>query len=170
MTAARARRNRYLCEYFSGQLYKRGAVSIARELRDLVAMAMQQLIYASRPFGYDASDLASILAASQVRNAQSDITGALICRPDIYLQLLEGPIGQVENTFDRIQRDDRHVEVRVLVRSQITDRLFPQWAMRHDPAKSWLWSPREVAQGVLDRVSAREVRAVFLRLAEETGL
>ena len=133
-------------------------------------MAMQQLIYASRPFGYDASDLSNILAASRIRNAQADITGALICRPDIYLQLLEGPIGQVENAFDRIQRDDRHVEVRVLVRAQVTDRLFPHWAMLHDPSKSWLWSPKEISQGVLDRVTAREVRAVFLRLAEETGL
>lgn len=133
-------------------------------------MPMQQLIYASRPFGYDTAALAGILSASRVRNAQNDITGALICRSDIYLQLLEGPVGKVENTFERILTDDRHVEVQVLVRSQIDDRLFPEWAMRHDPAHSWMWTAEEVAKGALQQASARDVRAVFLRLANQPSL
>lgn len=141
------------------------------EHRELAkVMSMQQLIYASQPFGYDVSYLAGILSVSRTRNAQSDITGALICRPDIYLQLLEGPVGKVETLFDKIEQDDRHVEVRVLVRAPIADRLFPQWAMLHDPARSWLWSPEEIADGALDRASVRDVRAVFLRLADATGL
>lgn len=133
-------------------------------------MPMQQLIYASRPFGYDAAALAGILSISRVRNAQNDITGALICRSDIYLQLLEGPVGKVENTYARILKDDRHVEMRVLVRSQVSDRLFPEWAMRHDPAHSWMWSAKEIANGALDKASVRDVRAVFLRLANQTAL
>ncbi|MGA9409870.1 MAG: BLUF domain-containing protein [Roseobacter sp.] len=133
-------------------------------------MPMQQLIYASRPFGYDTATLAGILSISRVRNAQNDITGALICRSDIYLQLLEGPVGKVEKTYERILTDDRHVEMRVLVRSQVEDRLFPEWAMRHDPAHSWMWTAKEVANGALDRASARDVRAVFLRLANQKAL
>ena len=128
---------------------------------------MQQLIYASRPFGYDAQTLAGILSVSRTRNVQCDITGALICRQDIYLQLLEGPTGLVENTFERILRDDRHTEIMMLVRSKIEDRLFPQWAMKHDPARSWLWSPDEIAAGALKTASAREVRSVFLRSAND---
>lgn len=130
-------------------------------------MPMQQLIYASRPFGYDAQMLAGILAVSRVKNAQSDITGALICRPDIYLQLLEGPTGKVETTFERICRDDRHTEVQLLTRSKIEDRLFPNWAMKHDPARSWLWTREEINDGALERASAREVRSIFLRSANE---
>lgn len=133
-------------------------------------MTMQQLIYASRPFGYDTATLAGILSTARVRNAQNDITGALICRSDIYLQLLEGPTGKVEDTYERILTDDRHVEMRVLVRSQVEDRLFPEWAMRHDPAHSWMWSAKEKADGALDRASVRDVRAVFLRLANQTAL
>ena len=133
-------------------------------------MPMQQLIYASRPFGYDTATLAGILSISRVRNAQNDITGALICRSDIYLQLLEGPVGKVEKTYERILTDDRHVEMRVLVRSQVEDRLFPEWAMRHDPAHSWMWTAKEVANGALDRASARDVRAVFQRLANQKAL
>lgn len=133
-------------------------------------MPMQQLIYASRPFGYDTQLLAGILATSRVRNAQSNITGALICRPDIFLQLLEGPIGMVETTFDRICKDDRHTEVQLLTRSKIEDRLFPEWAMKHDPANSWLWSKDEIDSGILQRASAREVRSIFLRSANEPEL
>lgn len=133
-------------------------------------MATQQLIYMSRPFGYDASDLRNILAISRVRNSRDDITGALICRSDIYLQLLEGPPGKVEAAFQRICKDDRHVEVHVLVRAGTEDRLFGEWAMKHDPAPSWLWAPEEVHAGVPQRASVRDVRAVFLRSAEDKGL
>jgi len=128
-------------------------------------MPMQQLIYASRPFGFDTSVLASILAESRVRNAQNDITGALICRPDIYVQLLEGPTGKVENLFERILLDDRHTEVQVLVRARIEDRLFGDWAMKHDPAVTWLWMPEELRRGALESATAREISSVFLRSA-----
>ncbi|WP_227268884.1 BLUF domain-containing protein [Roseobacter weihaiensis] len=133
-------------------------------------MSMQQLIYASRPFGYDSSILANILSVARLRNAQNDITGALICRQDIYLQLLEGPEGQVESTFDKISEDDRHIELTLLVRCHVEDRLFPQWAMKHDPARSWMWSPKEIQEGVQFRASAQAVRSIFLRSTDPTEL
>lgn len=132
-------------------------------------MVMQQLIYASRPFGYDAATLAGILSTSRVRNPLADITGALICRHDIYLQLLEGPADRVEKLFNKICLDDRHMEVSVLVRSKVTDRLFPAWAMKHDPADTWLWTAEEIENGALKAASARDVRAVFLRSAESSS-
>jgi hypothetical protein len=132
-------------------------------------MKMHQLIYMSRPFGFDATDLRNILAISRDRNARDDITGALICRSDIYLQLLEGPVGKVEATFERICEDDRHVEVHVLVRGATEDRLFQKWAMKHDPAPSWLWSPDEVHAGLPQQASPRDLRAIFLRSAQDTG-
>ena len=133
-------------------------------------MPKQQIIYCSKPFGYDASILAGILSTARVRNAQLDITGALVCRPDVYLQLLEGPTGQVENLYRKIEQDDRHVEVKLLVRSKIEDRLFPNWAMYHDPAATWFYSPEDIADGALARASARDIRAIFLRVAEVVDL
>ena len=131
---------------------------------------MQQIIYCSRPFGYDASILAGILSTARVKNAQLDITGALLCRSDVYLQLLEGPVGQVETLYAKIEQDDRHVDVKLLVRSKIEDRLFPSWAMYHDPAATWSFSPQEVAEGALEEASVRDIRAIFLRIAEATEL
>lgn len=130
-------------------------------------MLMQQLIYVSRPFGFDASMLMNILAASRRCNLRDDITGALICRSDIFVQLLEGPTEKVQSTFERICRDDRHIEVNILVRAQIEDRLFDGWAMKHDPAPSWLWSPDEVHAGRPLEASEQEIRSIFLRSAED---
>jgi hypothetical protein len=131
---------------------------------------MQQLIYYSRPFGYDANVLMNILSVARLHNARNDITGALICRSDIFLQLLEGPTGKVETTFDRIAQDDRHIDVRVLVRSRVEDRLFGDWAMKHDPAPSWLWSPDEVHAGAPLSASVPDIRSVFLRSMQDDGL
>ncbi|MFK7870499.1 MAG: BLUF domain-containing protein [Roseobacter sp.] len=128
---------------------------------------MQQLIYYSRPFGFDLSILSNILASSRRRNPMNDVTGALICRSDIFLQLLEGPTRQVEATFNRISEDDRHVEVNVLVRAAIQDRLFEGWAMYHDPQQPDLWSVDEVHEGAPMRATARDVRGIFLALAAE---
>ncbi|MEM9576487.1 MAG: BLUF domain-containing protein [Pseudomonadota bacterium] len=128
---------------------------------------MQQIIYASRPFGFSTDVLAGILAVSRTRNAQRDITGALICRPDIYVQLLEGPAGRVDTLMDKIAEDDRHVDVQVLVRAPVEDRLFPGWSMKHDPAVTWLWTPEEIAEGALDKTTPEEVRSMFVRVASQ---
>jgi hypothetical protein len=125
-----------------------------------------QLTYASRPFGYDSAMLTGILFDARRCNTRDGITGALICRNDLFLQLLEGPEAAVEATFARIAADDRHIEVRRLTRRMIPDdeRMFGAWAMRDDPAASWVWSRAEVEAGVPERASEAEVLAMFRRL------
>jgi hypothetical protein len=130
-------------------------------------MSLTQLVYASRPFGFDAAMLNGILSDARRLNPPNDVTGALICRADLYLQLLEGPKDAVEATFARIARDDRHLEVQRLVSRPIAQRLFPDWAMRDDPARSWMWTQQEVDNGALERATEAEVVAVFERLAAE---
>ena len=75
---------------------------------------IKHIIYASRPFGFDDAVLKSILLSSRTNNAKSNVTGALICRSDLYLQILEGPEDAVDQTFQRIERDDRHLEIHPL--------------------------------------------------------
>jgi hypothetical protein len=130
-------------------------------------MNLIQLIYASRPFGFDNATLNAILIEARVSNPRHEITGALICRADIYLQLLEGPDTAVDATFARIARDDRHLEVKVLYRMPADKRLFPEWAMRDDPAKSWMWTKREVTDGALLRASPEDILKIFERLSAE---
>jgi hypothetical protein len=132
-------------------------------------MSLTQLVYASRPFGFDAAMLNGILSDARRLNPPNDVTGALICRADLYLQLLEGPKEAVEATFARIAKDDRHLEVQRLVSRPIDQRLFPDWAMRDDPARSWMWTQQEVDNGALERATEAEVVAVFERLAAESA-
>ena len=129
-------------------------------------MALVQLIYASQPFGFDTAILAGILLDARRYNARDHITGALIARQDLYLQLLEGPEEKVRTTYERIARDDRHVDMVSLVDRPVEARLFPGWAMRDDPAQSWIWTMDEVAEGAVARATEQEVLGFFTRLAD----
>lgn len=130
-------------------------------------MTLVQLVYASQPFGYDDAMLAGILLDARRCNARDDITGALICRADLYLQLLEGPAAAVEAAYARIARDPRHLDITRLHATAVTERLFPGWAMRDDPARSWMWSQAEVADGAVARANLDDLLAVFARVATE---
>jgi hypothetical protein len=130
-------------------------------------MSLFQLVYMSQPFGFDDAMLNGILLAARRNNARDDITGALICRADLYLQLLEGPKGAVQGAFARIKRDDRHYDVKQLVAHDIEARLFPNWAMRDDPARSWMWSQAAVANGAVSGATKAEILGVFGRVAAE---
>lgn len=129
-------------------------------------MALTQLVYASTPFGFDTAMLSGILLDARRCNSRDDITGALVARQDLYLQLLEGPEDKVEAAYQRISRDDRHMDITPLIRRSIKTRLFPGWAMRDDPAQSWVWSMQEVADGAIPRATEDEVLGFFIRLAE----
>lgn len=130
-------------------------------------MPLVQLVYASRPFGFDQATLSNLLLDSRRANERDDITGALIARHDLYLQLLEGPQPKVEAVYRRILNDDRHVEITKLVDRPIETRLFPGWAMRDDPAASWVWSIEEVRDGAIERTTEDEVLGFFRRLADQ---
>ncbi|MBQ1202495.1 MAG: BLUF domain-containing protein [Loktanella sp.] len=127
-------------------------------------MNLFRAIYTSQPFGYDEAILSSILMQARKANMRDEITGALICRADIYLQWLEGPEDEVRDAIARITRDDRHLDVRVHVAEPVNERVFGAWAMLHDPAQTWIWSQTEIADGALDKATAAEITAFFLRL------
>lgn len=126
-----------------------------------------QLAYASRPFGFDQAILNGILFDARENNARGGITGALICRQDLYLQWLEGPANAVDAAFARISRDDRHDEVHLLLRRPSRGRLFGGWAMRDDAARSWMWTREAVDAGAVERAVPEEVAGIFARLADE---
>ncbi len=128
-------------------------------------MPLTQLIYTSRPFGFDEGVLDNILVSARANNSRLGITGALICRADLFMQLLEGPREAVTTTLARILRDDRHVDIAVVHCGDTTDRLFPHWSMRDDPPQTWMWTQAQVSAGAARDASAAEVMAIFRRLA-----
>ena len=130
-------------------------------------MSLLQVVYASRPFGFDRSMLSNILLDARRANERDDITGALIARQDLYLQLLEGPEGKVRDAYHRITRDDRHLDVVPLVERRVEARMFPGWAMRDDPAESWVWPAEAVREGAIERATEDEILGFFTRMAEQ---
>ena len=127
-------------------------------------MDLFRAIYTSRPFGFEQSILSGILMHARRANERDGITGALICRADIFLQWLEGPEEQVRDALARIERDDRHIEMKVHVAERVPEREFGEWAMLHDPAATWFWSQRDIDDGALERATPEEITAFFMRL------
>jgi hypothetical protein len=109
--------------------------------------------------------LAGILSAARRNNPRDGVTGALICRHDVYLQLIEGPEDAIDALYARILADDRHTNVELLLSEDMGERLFPAWAMLDDTAPSQFWSAQDVAAGAIEAASLDELRAPFVRLS-----
>jgi hypothetical protein len=94
---------------------------------------MYQLVYvSSSSWQMAGGDLNEILDVSRERNRRLGVTGILLHLDHGFLQVLEGPEDAVLETFARIQRDRRHIGVRVLVQREADERLFGDWSMGFD--------------------------------------
>lgn len=100
---------------------------------DDVPKGLERLIYASRSIkagGAGLSEQVRIITAKSIHNNRlADITGFLAFGGDRFLQLLEGPAGEIDATFARIQGDSRHVDLSVIARGEAERRLFRDWNM-----------------------------------------
>jgi len=128
---------------------------------------IKQVIYRSQPFGFDSSTLAGILMAARRNNRMNDVTGALICRQDMYIQLDEGPDAAIDALYDRISVDDRHTEVQLQLSRQVEERMFPNWAMLDDTAPSMTFSQSEIEAGAMERASPETLLGMFERIASK---
>ena len=126
---------------------------------------MKQLIYRSQPFGFDSAMLAGILTRARHNNRRDDITGALICRQDMYLQLIEGPADKIDALYARILVDDRHCDVQLLLNHDVDQRLFPLWSMLDDTMPSMAWSPGEIADGAIETATPAMLQTIFENVA-----
>ena len=90
---------------------------------------------AGRP-GEMPAQVGQILAASQANNAKVGVTGALMFNRGCFAQVLEGPQGAIETTFERIQQDERHGDVSLLSFGAVSARGFPNWSMAYVGTKN----------------------------------
>ena len=76
------------------------------------------------------SHINSILREANEHNSANDITGQLIYRNGIFVQLLEGRKEDVELILGRILLDHkRHENLKVLLKQPMKLRSFPEWSM-----------------------------------------
>lgn len=76
-------------------------------------------------------DLIDLLKAARVRNEARGLTGMLLYRDGTYLQYLEGRRSDIEELLERLSRDPRHRDIRILKEGSAPARLFPEWSMAY---------------------------------------
>jgi hypothetical protein len=112
---------------------------------DTQNVALFRLIYLSRVARPTRlADVETIVSAAAPRNAALGITVMLVYTPSHFLQCLEGDEQKVRSLFERIGKDPRHTEVRVLDERTVPARRFEQWSMVARPLSGI--SAQELAQ------------------------
>lgn len=91
---------------------------------------MIRLIYMSSASGeINEDDLLELLAQSRVRNEAQNITGMLLYKDGVFLQVLEGEAKDVDDIYKSILLDKRNTGHYLIERKRITERQFPNWSM-----------------------------------------
>jgi hypothetical protein len=105
-------------------------------------MDLYYLIYTSvpaRPLKDD--ELQELLSVAREANMRFEVTGMLICLPESFIQLIEGSKAHIEQLYQNIQKDKRHLRVTTLREGLINQRFFPGWAMalkEQDTSRSYV--------------------------------
>ena len=73
--------------------------------------------------------LMRLLSHSYLRNTSMGVTGALIFENNRFGQVIEGPRIQIENLWEKIQKDTRHKNIRLIESKPIEHRSFNKWTM-----------------------------------------
>lgn len=97
-------------------------------------MRLIRAIYASnKSDDLSVEDIESILSDSRANNSRAQITGVLCFSHEYFLQCLEGERSAVNNLYNKITRDQRHLEPFMIDYCEIDERAFSQWAMGYVP-------------------------------------
>ena len=85
------------------------------------------LSQASSPLSAD--DLLGLLDQCHRNNTAKGLTGMLLFGNGTFLQSLEGEKSVVDPLVDRIAKDPRHRDMKILRRDDITERQYSEWSM-----------------------------------------
>ncbi|MNH51676.1 Blue light- and temperature-regulated antirepressor YcgF [compost metagenome] len=95
-------------------------------------MPLHRIIYVSEAVGAAGTSLlsiAEILGVSERNNRRDHLTGVLLGHNGRFLQAVEGARTDIDRLMDRLRRDPRHVNLRLLSDQPIAARMFGDWAM-----------------------------------------
>ena len=91
---------------------------------------MKRIIYASQAtFDLSPEELVSLLERARVKNEAAGLSGMLLYSNQSFLQVLEGDDETLADAYSRIEVDDRHTNLRLLMKDDVTTPLFPDWTM-----------------------------------------
>ena len=88
------------------------------------------LVYASAGTQkWSRTEVESMLAGFRENNASLDVTGLLLYNEGSFIQVLEGDESVVLDLYHKIERDERHHLVTVMLEMPTEQRSFPDWSM-----------------------------------------
>jgi hypothetical protein len=88
------------------------------------------LIYASTAMQkFSAEDLLQLLDQARTKNARLGLTGMLLYTENNFFQVLEGEPAVVDELFQTITHDERHMKTVTIIREPIAKRSFGEWTM-----------------------------------------
>ena len=91
---------------------------------------MLELVYHSiSTTNLDKDDLLAIQKISEDANSKNGITGFLFYHKNEFVGILEGNEESVKELFSKIERNDKHRNISILVQEAIDERQFTQWNM-----------------------------------------
>lgn len=91
---------------------------------------MIQLIYGSAAtVAFSDEDLRDLLAIARRNNSEVGVSGMLLYHEGSFLQVLEGPEEAVMMLFHKIEKDERHDNVKLLLRTEPENPSFGEWKM-----------------------------------------
>lgn len=91
---------------------------------------MFQLIYVSQATSsIQLDEIENILEASRANNQVEQVTGMLMYKDRLFVQILEGEKDHVFSVYDRVKNDTRHQGVQIIEESEVPKRQFDQWIM-----------------------------------------
>lgn len=93
-------------------------------------MSINQMIYISQATRkMSTSDLHEILKVAQDNNQLIDVTGSLFYNGGWFLQVLEGPTDTLKKLYNKIEKDPRHKNSRIIYDEPARFRTFTRWTM-----------------------------------------
>lgn len=91
---------------------------------------LKQLVYISRAVRpMSDEDLLRILTGARRKNKAINITGLLVYKDLVFLQVLEGEQSNIQEVWEIIQADSRHANILELSYESLEQREFPDWSM-----------------------------------------
>lgn len=85
--------------------------------------------FKSNHFSDTEENLLEILETAKAHNESIGVTGMLLYKGGVFLQLLEGDRDSVLNLYGKIATDLRHEGLKVVVKQNSSERVYKNWSM-----------------------------------------
>jgi len=83
----------------------------------------------SAKLGLTEGEIINIVEDARINNEKIGVTGLLLFSKGNFMQLLEGVEPVIDTLYDKIRIDNRHADVKVLLKEPIAHRNFGDWTM-----------------------------------------